>query len=337
MKKVVAGTSLVAFLLVFLSLAGFLWWREQLKPVSHNTEVSEFVITKGATVEKVGEDLYNKGFIKSSLAFKMFVQLSDKTQKVQAGQFRLSPSYTLPQIVDSLSKGPQELWVTIPEGLRREEIAEKVIDSLGMTGAQEETFRTQFLGETEDVEGMLFPDTYLFPREVDASRVVLTMKNTFDKKVDSTMRSTISNRGYTLNQVVTLASIVERESKNKTKDERPIIAGIYYNRLKIGMPLQADATVQYALATTKCKITSVNCDWWPTIQRADYEFKHPYSTYTNTGFPPGPISNPGITSIQAAVNPLDTDYLYYIHEDNGTPHYAKNLQEHNQNIQQYLR
>lgn len=336
MKKFFAGTGILLLVCAFLATALFFWWKEQLNPVSSDKELSDFVITKGSTAEKVGQDLYEKGFIKNPLAFKIYVQVTDKTQKVQAGRFRLSPSYTLPQVVESLSKGPEELWVTIPEGLRREEIAERVITSLEMSGSQEDTFRRQFLAESEDIEGMLFPDTYLFPREVTASKVIAAMKSTFDKRVDQNMRSTITKRGYTLSQVVTLASLVERESKNKTPDERPLIAGIFYNRLKLGMPLQVDATVQYALASTKCKSGNVDCDWWPTILRADYEFKHPYSTYTNNGLPPSAIANPGLTSLKAAVEPKESDYLYYIHEDDGTPHYAKTLAEHNENVRTYL-
>jgi UPF0755 protein len=324
---------LVAIVIVALA---FFWWNQNTKPVSGDKTVSDFVITKGTNAEKVGRDLHSKGFIKSPLAFKLYVQLTDKTQKVQAGQFKLSPSYSLVQIVDSLSKGPTELWVTIPEGLRREEVVEKIILSLEMSGNSADTFRTEFLAQTKDWEGMLFPDTYLFGRDVTASKVVSTLKNTFDKRVDAQMKADIAKSGYTEKQIVTLASIIERESKNKTVDERPTIAGIFYNRMKLGMPIQADATVQYALANEKCKVTIKCEDWWPTILRADYEFKHPYSTYTNTGLPPGPIANPGLTAIKAAIYPTESNFLYYIHEKDGTPHYAATLAEHNENVRKYL-
>jgi UPF0755 protein len=335
MKKVFAGFSVVILLFIVVIAGIFFWWNENTKPVSPDKVLSDFVVTKGTNAEKVGQDLYTKGFIRSPLAFKLYVQLTDKTQKVQAGQFKLSPSYSMTQVVDALSKGPTELWVTIPEGLRREEVVEKVISALQMQGVQGDTFRDEFLTQTKDMEGMLFPDTYLFGRDVAASKVVSTLRNTFDKRIDSQMKADIAKSGYTEKQIATLASIIERESKNKTADERPTIAGIFYNRIRLGMPLQADATVQYAIANEKCKI-GVCEDWWPTVLRDDYQLKHPYSTYTNTGLPPGPIANPGLTAIKSAIYPTDSDFLYYIHEEDGTPHYAETLAEHNENVRLYI-
>lgn len=334
-KRITIVLGVFFIIVLFGAIAGYFWYQEQIKPVSNNTNVSEFIITKGKTAEQVGQDLQKAGFIRNPLAFKLYVQLTDKTQKIQAGRFRLSPSYTMTQVVDSLSKGPVELWVTIPEGLRREEVVEKVITALEMPEAQATIFREEFLAGTKGMEGMLFPDTYLFPRDATADRVISTMKNTFDKRVDAQMRADIAKSAFSLNQIVTLASLLERETKGKSEDERPTVAGILYNRLRRGMPLQVDASVQYALSSERCK-SQVSCDWWPTITRSDYEYKHPYSTYTNTGLPPGPIANPGISVLKAAVYPTQTDYLYYIHDKNGTIYYAKTLQEHNQNVQKYL-
>ncbi len=336
MKKVYLSFIVLVSIVLAVTFGAYYWWQEQMKPVSGNTAVSDFVITKGTNAEKVGQDLYAKGFIRNAFAFKLYVQLTDKTSKVQAGQFKLSPSYSMAQIVDSLSKGPVELWVTIPEGLRREEVVEKVIAALEMQGEKADTFRTEFLSQTKDSEGMLFPDTYLFARDASAQKVVSTLKNTFDKRIDA-QKTDIAKSGYSEKQVVTLASLVEKESKGKDPDERATIAGILYNRLKKGLPLQVDATVQYALATVACSKSPENCkDWWPTVLRADYEYKHPYSTYTNAGLPPGPIANPGLNSLKAAIYPKDTDFFYYIHEENGTVHYAKTLAEHNENVRVYL-
>ncbi len=323
---------------VFVAIGGFLWFQSQMKPVSSDATVSDFVITKGKTAEQVGQELYEKGFIRSPLAFKMYVQFTNKTQKIQAGQFRLSHSASLTQIIDALSKGPVELWVTIPEGLRREEVSEKVIAALQMEGYQAQIFRDEFASQTEDLEGYLFPDTYLFAREATAVKVVAAMKGTFDKRMTPEMKKYAMDRGYTLNQIVTLASILERETKNKDPEERPTVSGIFYNRMKAGMPLQADATIQYAKASAQCLTpnTFATCTWWPTVYRDDYTFKSPYNTYANTGIPPAPIANPGLSALKAALYPKQNDYLYYIHDKTGQVYYARTLFEHNQNVQTYL-
>jgi UPF0755 protein len=333
MKKLFAGFGILIVIAVIVMLGAFIWWKENTKPVSADTAVADFVITKGTNAEKVGQQLYEKGFIKSPLAFKFYVQLFDKTQKVQAGQFKLSSSYSLAQIIDALSKGPTELWVTIPEGLRREEIAKKIISSLELKGQSADTFYTEFIKQTEGQEGTLFPDTYLFGKDANAQKVVSTLRNTFDKRLLE-IKNDIPQTGYSTNQIIVLASILERETKNKDPEERPTVAGIYYNRLKLGMPLQADATVQYALANVRCK---TQCDdWWPTVFREDYVFQSPYNTYANTGIPSKPISNPGLSSLKAVVHPTTTDYLYYIHDKEGKIHYAKTLSEHNKNVQMYI-
>lgn len=337
MKKLLASFGVFIVLGIIGILVAFVWWTQNTKPVSTHTEVSDFVITRGTNAEKVGQQLYEKGFIKSPLAFKIYVQLFDKTQKVQAGQFKLSPSYSLTQIVDALSKGPTELWVTIPEGLRREEVAEKITTGLSLDPARTTIFRSEFLTQTEKLEGQLFPDTYLFGKEVSTEKVVSTLKNTFDKRLDEQMRKDIVKTGYTLPQIITLASIIERETKGKDIEERPTVAGIYYNRLRVGMPIQADATVQYALANIKCA-KAVPCEeWWPTVLRDDYQLNNSYNTYVNNALPPGPIANPGLLSLKAAIYPAESDYLFYIHDEDGKIHYAKTLAEHNQNVARYLR
>ena len=203
-------------------------------------------------------------------------------------------------------------------------------------------FRQEFLAESQDFEGFLFPDTYLFPREVTASQVVRKLRNTFDTKIKS-LQEDIEKSAYTENELVTLASIIERETKKG--DERPIVAGILFNRLEVGMVLQADATVQYAVANSKLKIkqslvlqaqNSKLDKWWEPLTKDDLVINSPYNTYKFSGLPLTPIANPGLSSIQAAVNPVESDYWYYIHDTNGNIHYARSLEEHNQNIKDFL-
>ncbi len=289
------------------------------------------MVIRGRSASEIGRELYDKGLIRNPLAFKFYVQLTDKSDQIQAGEFRLSPSYSLEKIVDTLSGPPLELWVTVPEGLRREEVVEKFIAGLEKQGPDMIDFRKEFLQESVDMEGYLFPDTYLFPRDVSASKVVSTLRNTFDKKMQE-----IGNNypnGYSLDNIVTLASLIEREAI--TDEERPVVAGILYNRLINDWPLQIDAAVQYAIASANCK-GKVECSWWPkNLTQEDLEIDSPYNTYKYSGIPPAPISSPGLESLKAAADPESSDYFFYIHAD-GKIYYAKTLSEHNANVRKYL-
>lgn len=287
---------------------------------------------------EVAEALYEKHLIKSPLAFKFYVQLMGRTNDIQSGEFKIFPSLSIPEIVDVISKGPQELWVTIPEGLRREQIIERFITVLEMPGDRTSLFREEFLEESEGKEGFLFPDTYLFPRDVKVDTVISAMRNTFDKRL-----SEIGGDGsskLSLGESVVLASIIERETKADV--ERPVVAGILLNRLDTKMGLQADATVQYAIASAKCKTrlrqgsSEAQCVWWPILVRDDLQIDSPYNTYKYRGLPPTPIANPGLAALRAAIYPEESDYFYYIHDPEGNIHYAKTLEEHNENVRQYL-
>lgn len=306
-------------LIVILIASAFYWFYTNSQPVASQENYKYFVIEKGETAGEVGQRLESEGIVKSALSFKIYLQFTGQTGKIQTGEFRLTPSHSLFQVVDTLFDGPIELWVTIPEGLRREEIAQKFADVLG----KDDAFVTDFLKDSSGKEGYLFPDTYLFPREASVSAIVKKMTSTFDNKTkDLTNKS-----GLSFEDVVVLASLVERETK--TDEERPIVAGIILNRLSVGMPLQIDASVQYSVGTLK--------DWWPILSLDDISTPSSYNTYENTGLPPAPIANPGLSSLKAAFSPQDSEYWYYIHDSEGQIHYAKTLSEHNSNIAKYLR
>ncbi|KKQ86032.1 MAG: Aminodeoxychorismate lyase [Candidatus Woesebacteria bacterium GW2011_GWB1_38_8] len=331
---------LLLFVVVIGVVSGFFWFKGNSNPVSSDTKKVDFVVPKGRSASQIASSLFDEGLIKSPLAFKFYVQLNGKSESIQAGEFKLSPSMNIEAIVNELLKGPVELWVTIPEGLRREEIVERYIKSLEMPEVQAQNFRTEFMLVSESKEGFLFPDTYLFPRDVKAANIVSVMRNTFDKKLGSDMGKVISEGDYSLEDLVIMASIIERETK---KDgERPVVAGILFNRLKIEMGLQADATVQYAIASEKCQPKAdrpldENCsNWWPVLTRDDLRVNSPYNTYKYQGLPPSPIANPGLSSLKAAISPEENDYLYYLHDAEEKIHYAESLDEHNENVRKYL-
>ncbi|MBI2268036.1 MAG: endolytic transglycosylase MltG [Candidatus Blackburnbacteria bacterium] len=327
---------IIPLFLVLFFLFLVIWWRNVSFPVNtRDSTPRDFLITKGQSTSSIAKKLEKEGLVKSEFAFRFYVQLTGRDKKIPAGEYRLSANSSLQQLVEILSKGPQELWVTVPEGLRREEIAVRTIKALGLEGERAQAFWEGFIEASSGKEGFLFPDTYLFARDIKPELVVSKLRSTFDSRVNGEMLSDLAKSGKTINEVIILASLIEREARGD--EERPVVTGILLNRIKIGMALQADASLQYVTGSERCRKDWLSCDWWKPPTAEDKTKRSAYNTYTNTGLPAGPISNPGISSIKAAIYPQDTSYLYYLHDNDGKVHYAKTLEEHNSNVSRYLR
>lgn len=280
---------------------------------------------------QIGNKLHEQGLIKNTFAYKFYVQFFGKATRINAGEFKLAKNMNVPEIIKTLQGGPLELWVTIPEGLRKEEILEVLRKNLNKKTGDQIVFQTEFLDLTSEKEGYLFPDTYLFPPDVSAQAVVTKLTGTFDQKTED-LKNNIARPWI---DIVTMASILERETV--TDEERSVVAGILWKRLDTeGWLLQADATVQYAIASVNCRLQTEGCDWWPILTKDDLEINSAYNTYKYATLPPTPIANPGISSIEAATNPSPSSYWFYIHDDNGTIHYAETIEKHNANIIKYL-
>src|SRR4030043_1547542 len=247
-------------ILLILVILSCFWWYQNTKPTTKENDFARVLITKGLDAQGVGELLYKNKLIRSPLAFKIYVQLFGKSKNIQAGEFKIAANLSLTQIIDELSKKPLEIWVTVPEGLRREEIPKLFIKNFELNNEQALIFFEKFMDETKTKEGYLFPDTYLFSRTAPVELIVAQMLDNFNQKFDAEIKGKISLGKYTLNDIVVLASILERETK--TDGERPIVAGIFYKRLNLDMSLQADATVQYSVANENCKLKNENCIWW---------------------------------------------------------------------------
>lgn len=303
MKKLLI---LIASILV-ITVVGLLYVKTLFLAPSNDSKQVSFLVDKGSSITLIGKNLHKAGLIKSATVFKFYVQATGGTNKIQAGEFQLSPNLSLVQLVEKLKKGPKEIFVTIPEGLRREEIATKFASALD----KDDAFVKEFLALSAGKEGYLFPDSYLFPKEATATQIVNRMTVTFDKKV----------KDVTYKQLI-IASLLERETFSDA--EKPIVAGVLYKRLENDWPLQIDATLQY-----------IKGDWKPVYSQ-DKELKSPFNTYKNLGLPPSPISNPGLSSILAAISPEESEYWYYIHDNDAKIHFAKTLEEHNENIRKYL-
>jgi len=288
-------------------------------PVGLSQEEKVFVVQKGEGLSQVAQNLEKQGLIRNAFVFKIFGLTRGMAPKIQAGDFRLSPSMNNQQIMQALSHGTADLWITFPEGWRREEYGRRL--AVNLAGFDE----PEFLRLTKNTEGQLFPDTYVFPKDASPAAVVKTLTANFTAKTKDLKLGQSS---------LILASIVEREAL--TDLDRPIIAGILLKRQQKGWALQADATLQYAAANVKCQISNVKCDWWPIVTGADKDINSTYNTYKYLGWPPGPIANPGLASMRAATTPQASDYWFYLSDAEGKIHYAATLAEHQQNIARYL-
>ena len=311
---------------VVLGAGGFWWWSQEiLPPQPGNEEKLAVVVAPNQTGNEIVGELASQGVVKSFLAAKIYLYVSGLQSKLQAGSFVLTRGQTLAEIIQTLTGPSVDVWVTIPEGWRREQIAIRLEKAL--TEVNISKFSVQdFMAGSQRLEGRLFPDTYLIPRTASASDVIRIMTANFAAK---SQIDPVSQK-----DTLILASLVEREGK--TDADRPIIAGILINRLEAGWPLQVDATVQYTLDNDRCRSTEIQlCKYWEPVTNS--KFPSPYNTYLHAGLPPTPISNPGLASIRAALNPAITPYWYYLHAPDGSFHYARTLTEHNSNIDKYLR
>lgn len=303
------------------------YWNNLLAaPQPKEAQTKVFVISPGEAAPSVVGRLEKEGLIKSSWAFNLFLKNSGMAEKIQAGDFKLSPSMDAEEVLSGLTEGRVDKWVTLLEGWRVEEMAGKLNDELG-------TPNEEFMKAAK--EGYMFPDTYLFNPDVAASDIVLTMKSNFNRKYDDELQNKIKKLGLTPSEGVILASIVEREGRSD--EVRRMIASILIKRLNIGMGLNADATIQYALVK-KGTLAPPSEGWWKRhLTKDDLKVDSPYNTYLHRGLPPTPISNPSLSSLQAVAGAdPSTPYLYYYHDSQGRSHYGKTLDEHNENVANYL-
>jgi UPF0755 protein len=310
---------------------------------SNNNIKVDFIISKGGGSTKVGQDLEKEGFIKSKYYFWYYVWRTKTDTKLQAGTYSLSKNMSIPQMVELFVNGKikdDKIKLTIPEGSNNNKIIEILRDKKPSLADefkeivkckclnQPNCFCDKFSGKYNfiknisqgiDLEGYLFPDTYFISESETGTTLVSKLLNNFENKICGDLKKEILSQDKTIHEIITLASIVEREAR-EDKD-RPVVAGIFFNRLETGHPLQSDATLSYILGTDKIK-----------YYQDDIDKESPYNTYKNIGLPPGPISNPGLEAIMATTHPTETDYFYFLNDANtGETIFARTFEEHKKN------
>ena len=324
---IVVGGALVA--------GAVLWtgWRSITQPVAEpgGEDLVPVVveIQPGDSLRRIAATLAEAGLLPNPRAFELYARLRGVAPRLQAGRYALSPATAPVEMLATIVSGDaifDELTVTIPEGWSLNDI-ENYFEEAGLftrerfqqAAVMQEAYR-QFplLAELEDdtiLDGYLFPDTYRIFPDSTPETIVARMLETFHRRIDAGLLDEIERQGRTLHEVLALASIVQKESANE--GEMPEVAGVFWNRLQINMRLESDATVNYVLGTSKLQ---------PTF--ADTEVQHPYNTYENYGLPPGPIGNPGMPAIRAAVDPAEHDFLFFLHKPSREIVLSRTFREH---------
>ena len=300
-------------------------------PVNSKTpKRQEFIIESGQSLDSITKNLKNQNLVRSSSVTKVLIFLKRYNKKIQAGYFYLSPSSTLSQIVESLTHASaKQIWITLPEGLRRQEIASITLSALKKENQDTQFNASEFISLTKNKEGYLFPETYALKPDITTQEVIDKLTSQFES-----ITKDLNISSQNLDKILILASLLERETQSS--EEMSTVAGILLKRLENNWPLQVDATIQFAKANQVCR--SFDCQWWPTpLTSADLKIISPYNTYANQGLPPLPISNPGRQALFAAQNPNLSPYWFFLHDSKGQIHYAKTIEEHNQNICQFLK
>lgn len=286
-----------------------------------------FIVNRNQTETQTLDKLKTQGLIKNKVAFK--IVLSFKHKQITPGGYNVSKNMSAWQVAKKLTATPDMKWVVVPEGLRKEQIGEILAKTFNWNDGELDKWNTEYTKMRIDyIEGTYFPDTYLIPVDEGGFKIAERMTMRFDEQFAPYI-SQFVQQNILWTTGLKLASIIQREAGGK--DDMLLISGILWNRLNSDMNLEIDATVQYARGKT-------DTGWWAPVTADDIKnIDSPYNTYKNKGLPPFPIDNPGLNAIEAVLHPAETDCLYYLHDSDRQIHCAKTLEEHQTNIEKYLK
>lgn len=306
--------TLFLFVLIMIALV----WRFFFAP-SDFPVGEKIVIPEGKTLHEISVLLGKERVIKKPIFFDAYIRLMGEELNLKAGTYKFDSPLSVVRVAKKVIAGDYNIplaKVTIREGLRRNEVTE-ILENEFVNFSREE-----FMNLTLNSEGKLFPDTYFLTEDASTQDIVEMINTNFIKRIESVLPR-IETSKYNLNEVLTLASIVEKEVAKP--EDRKIVAGILENRLEAGIPLQVDAVFEFILGKNTYELT-----------RADLKYDSPYNTYLYRGLPPGPIASPGLDAIDAVLRPTHSDFIYYVSDREGNTYFAKTLKEHNTNVAKYF-
>ena len=329
MKKII-------YIIILLLVLGIFYYYHGINlPLDKNSKENiKFVVESGEGVNQISYNLHEKKIIKSKLLFETYLWKEKKEDKIKAGEYNLSSSMNIKEIVEVLEAGKiikNERNIKIIEGWNIKDIdsylaKENILLEKEFMNKLKDISISDFnFLEKEALEGFLFPDTYRIYNNATAEDIIYKMLSNFDKKLDNNLREEIRKQGKSIYEIITMASIIEKEVRSI--EDMKIVSGIFWNRIKNGQALESCATLAYIIGINKKQYTY-----------EDTRINSPYNTYMNQGLPPGPICNPGLKAIQAAIYPEFTDYNYFLSSSkDGKTIFSRNLEEHNKNKIRYLK
>lgn len=343
-------TRLIATLITVTILVGFfviweLYWRGPAK----EAELLVFVVEEGSSMNQVAASLHEQDILGNEFLFKLYGRAKGLETKIMAGSFEVYPGDSIKALFSALTEIQEEAEITLTflEGWTLDQYGE-YLEAQGFDSANEFTAlvggsatapidETPYVSTLRDqytwlrskptnttLEGYLFPDTYRVFEDAALTDIVAKLLDNLESKLTDEMMAEISRQGKTIDEIIIMASIIEREVQSE--EDKKLVSGIFWQRLEIGMPLQADSTVNYFTGKDT-----------PAISFEDRDTESPYNSYLNPGLPIAPISNPGLTSIEAAIYPTYSDYYYFLTDEEGTVYYARTNDEHAANKARYLR
>ncbi len=321
--KIVKALAVIFVLLLFFLASGVYWL---FGPVTTKNQPGVFVVPKQGAIDTV-EKLAESGYIRKPGAFRMLLLVLSGKGDIAPGGYRLDTNMNAFTLARKVAGKPDLVWVTIPEGLRKEQVGEMIGRALGWTDSQVKEWNNLYTLDTkpEYAEGVYFPDTYLIPREATVGEIADRFISRFNEKFTAYLPQ-FSEKNIRWTTGLKIASLIQREAGTS---DMPLISGIIWNRLEKDMKLDIDATLQYAQGKTEA-------GWWGTVTPQMKALDSPYNTYIYKGLPPTPIASPGLPAIEAALNPQETDCLYYLHDRSKQIYCAKTYAEHLVNIKKYL-
>lgn len=324
---------LIVVIAIGAVLAGSIVWGRLHEPYKGYSAAEQFVdVAQGSSVKEIGRRLVDGGVVRDLLVFRAALYWTGSSRSLKAGEYRFTDAMSAAQVVQKLARGDvYARRITFPEGLSIVDMA-KIYESRGLgkasdfvAAATNPTAVADLDPEASDLEGYLYPETYAIPRGTPASKLTSMMIERFRAAYTEELQAQARAQGLTTRQVITLASLVEKETAQDS--ERPLVAAVYRNRMDIGMGMQADPTVIYALQKAG--------RYTGNIRREDLAIDSPYNTYKHAGLPPGPIASPRKESLEAVLAPADVPYIYFVSRNDGSHVFATTLAEHNRNVREF--